>query len=174
MKFPYGIADFHQILTEDYFYAENIYLDPRFHDMCGFTEAEIRQALNEVAAGCGLPASEAERCLAQMRSYYNGYCFTDAPADLIYNPTLALYFLKHTLNRCETPSNMLDSNLAMDGGKLSYIAQSPGGAKLITDALQTDSAINVPVLADRFGVEDCRRCNRTGNSWPRCSTTSAR
>jgi hypothetical protein len=147
-------------ISSGYNVAENIYLDPRFHDMCGFTEAEIRQALNEVAAGCGLPASEAERCLAQMRSYYNGYCFTDAPADLIYNPTLALYFLKHTLNRCETPSNMLDSNLAMDGGKLSYIAQSPGGAKLITDALQTDSAINVPVLADRFGVEDLQTVQR--------------
>jgi len=141
-------------MTSGYNVAENIYLDPRFHDLCGFTEAEISQALTDVAAGCGLPANEAEKALTRMRQYYNGYRFTEDPADLMYNPTLALYFLKHYQSQCKAPSNMLDSNLAMDRGKLSYVAQLPGGVQVIVDALQDDADLSVPQLADRFGVED--------------------
>lgn len=141
-------------LTSGYNVAENISLGRPFHDLCGFTEAEVGQALAAVVADCGLPASEAEAFLMQMRLYYNGYRFSDAPDDFIYNPTLALYFLKHYQENCSSPSNMLDSNLAMDRGKLSYIAGLPGGAELIVDALNDDADLAVPVLADRFGVED--------------------
>jgi len=141
-------------MTSGYNVAENIYLNPRFHDLCGFTEAEISQALADVVAGRGLPVNEAEQALARMRQYYNGYRFTEDPADLMYNPTLALYFLKHYQSQCKAPSNMLDSNLAMDRGKLSYVAQLPGGAQVIVDALQDDADLSVPQLADRFGVED--------------------
>ncbi|MGH9840906.1 MAG: AAA family ATPase [Blastocatellia bacterium] len=141
-------------MTSGYNVAENIYLNPRFRDLCGFTEAELSQAFGEVSAGCGLPANEAREAITQMRLYYNGYRFTDGPADPVYNPTLALYFLKHYQDQCKAPSNMLDSNLAMDRGKLSYIAQLPGGAKVIVDALEDAPSLSVPVLADRFGVED--------------------
>ncbi len=141
-------------LSSGYNVAKNIYLEPQFQDLCGFTEAEISQSLIAVVADCGLPASEAETALNQMRLYYNGYRFTDAPGDLIYNPTLALYFLDHFQQRCQPPSNMLDSNLAMDRGKLSYIAGLPGGAEMIVDALNDEADLAVPVLADRFGVED--------------------
>jgi hypothetical protein len=141
-------------LSSGYNVAENIYLEPQFHDLCGFTEAEIGEALAAVVADCGLPAGEAEAALTQMRLYYNGYRFSDTPAELIYNPTLALYFLKHYHSKCKPPSNLLDTNLAMDRGKLSYIAQLPGGAELIVDALRDDPSLSVPVLADRFGVED--------------------
>jgi hypothetical protein len=141
-------------LSSGYNVAENIYLRRPFHDLCGFTEAEVGQALKLVVAECGLPASEAETALDQMRLYYNGYRFSDAPDEFIYNPTLALYFLKNYQENCSPPSNMLDSNLAMDRGKLSYIAGLPGGAELIVHALQNEPEISVPVLADRFGVED--------------------
>jgi hypothetical protein len=141
-------------MTSGYNVAKNIYLEPRFQDLCGFTEAEIGEALKTVVSERGLPAGETEPALAQMRQYYNGYRFTDEPAELIYNPTLALYFLDHFQQRGQRPSNMLDSNLAMDRGKLSYIAQLPGGAQVIVDALQDDADLSVPQLADRFGVED--------------------
>jgi hypothetical protein len=144
-------------MTSGYNVAVNIYLDPEFHDLCGFTEAEIGQALTEVVAGCGQPASEAEEALRQMRLYYNGYRFGDAPTELIYNPTLALYFLKHYQSKGQAPANMLDDNLAMDRGKLSYIASLPRGAEVIVKALEDDEELAVPVLAHRFGVEDVIR-----------------
>jgi hypothetical protein len=50
---------------------------------------------------------------------------------------------------------MLDENLAMDDGKLSYIAGLPGGAGMIVAALHDEEeSLNVPQLAARFGVRD--------------------
>ncbi|MGH9839363.1 MAG: AAA family ATPase [Blastocatellia bacterium] len=141
-------------MTSGYNVAKNIYLAPQFQDLCGFTEAEVGVAMKAVAADCGLPAGESETALEQMRLYYNGYCFHDAASEMIYNPTLALYFLDHFQQNCQPPADMLDSNLAMDRGKLSYIAGLPGGAAVIVDALNDDDDLSVPVLADRFGVED--------------------
>ncbi len=140
-------------MTSGYNVAKNIYLEPQFHGLCGFTEAEVADVLGRVAAESGSSAG-VEAALEQMRLYYNGYCFSETPREFIYNPTLALYFLDHFQRHREAPANLLDSNLAMDRGKLSYIAQLPGGARLIVDALQDESGVGVPVLADRFGVED--------------------
>ena len=140
--------------SSGYNVAKNIYLNPRFRDTCGFSEREIRQALTGVVSECGLPESEADAALMQMRFYYNGYCFTDERSELVYNPTLALYYLDHFQQLCRPPAKMLDSNLAMDRGKLSYIADLPGGAQVIVDALQNESELSVSDLEDRFGVED--------------------
>lgn len=137
-------------LTSGYNVAENISLDSQFYDLCGFTEAEVRQAIT----GGGLSAAEAEKALVRMRQSYNGYRFSEESADLIYNPTLALYFLKRLRTKGRPPANLLDGNLAMDRGKLSYVAQLPGGARVIVDALQNEAELTVPQLADRFGVED--------------------
>jgi Predicted AAA-ATPase len=141
-------------MSSGYNVAENIYLNSEFHALCGFTETEIGQALAEVVAGCKLPADEADKALVQMRQYYNGYCFTDASAELMYNPTLALYFLKNYQRQRQPLANMLDSNLEMDRGKLAYIAGLPGGEKVIVGALNDQTPLSVPLLADRFGVED--------------------
>ena len=141
-------------VSSGYNVAKSVYLDPRFRDLCGFTEQEISRAMAGVAQECGLPAKEAEQALTQMRLYYNGYCFTDVPSELVYNPTLALYYLDHFRQRCQPPTNLLDHNLAMDRGKLNYIAGLPSGAKIIVDALQNRENLSVSVLEYRFGVED--------------------
>ena len=140
-------------MSSGYNVAKNIYLEPGFHDLCGFMEAEVADALVKLAAGSGLQA-EAERFLEQMRLYYNGYRFTEAPRELMYNPTLALYFLDHLQRLGQAPPDMLDNNLAMDRGKLSYVAGLPGGAEVIVKALEDDVELSVPQLAHRFGVED--------------------
>jgi hypothetical protein len=141
-------------MTSGYNVAENIYLAPEFDDLCGFTETEISDAVKLVATHCQLSASEAEAVLTTMRQYYNGYRFSPVQQDLIYNPTLALYFLKYYQNHCAPPTNMLDSNLAMDRNKLSYIAALPGGAEVLVQALHDETTVSVQTLADRFGVED--------------------
>nr|VFJ64978.1 MAG: hypothetical protein BECKDK2373B_GA0170837_11436 [Candidatus Kentron sp. DK] len=93
-----------------------------------------------------------------MRAYYNGYRFSRRAGEHVYNPTLALYFLKEFQAECRYPDEILDSNLAMDRGKMHYIAQLPGGPRLIFDTLAEDeeSPVRVRRLSDRFGVEDMR------------------
>ena len=51
-------------------------------------------------------------------TFYNAYCFSVSVNELVYNPTLVLYFLKHFQRYCQFPQQMLDDNLAMDLGKL--------------------------------------------------------
>ncbi len=142
-------------LTSGYNVSEMITLQPEFNDLCGFHEAEIAVTLRQIAAACGWAEAQAAEALEMVRTFYNGYRFTTATAaERIYNPTLALYFFKHFQRTCSYPENMLDSNLAMDRGKIAHIASLPGGGQVILDAVNGAPVLAVSVLADRFGVED--------------------
>jgi hypothetical protein len=47
-----------------------------------------------------------------MRTFYDGYRFSLDSEQLVYNPTLALYFLEQFQKRCQAPRELLDINLA--------------------------------------------------------------
>ena len=151
-------------VSSGYNVAKNIYFAPPFAALCGFTEAEIGAAVREVVAHCGMPASEADTVLADMRLYYNGYRFSTAQRDLVYNPTLALYYLDHYQSYCQPPKQRLDSNLTMDRNKLGFIATLPGGANIVAAALTDDPTLGFAELADRFGVADINAA-QTGESF---------
>jgi hypothetical protein len=139
-------------MTSGYNVGENIYLEPAFNDLCGFTEAEIAIVLARMAEEGG--AWSAAEALETMRTFYNGYRFSAKAPESLYNPTLSLYFLKYLQNHGEYPDPLLDENLAMDRNKLLYIARLPHGEALLIDALSGDDVVTVPQLARRFGVQD--------------------
>lgn len=141
-------------ITSGYNIAQNIYLRPEFNDLCGFREDELSEVLLQVVQECGLPESQFTEMLELMRTFYNGYNFNLDKQDFIYNPTLALYFLSGFQRTCHYPRNLLDSNLAMDRGKINYISQLPGGKEIILNALTEQQPVSIPKLADRFGVQD--------------------
>ena len=147
---PVAMSD----LTSAYNVAKNIYLQARFNTLCGFRETEITLVLAEIARECDLPQSTADEALSMMRTFYNGYCFSRRVEQQVYNPTLALYFLEEFQRDCRYPDEILDSNLAMDRGKMHYISRLPEGRQLILDALTEAEPVHVPRLSDRFGVED--------------------
>jgi|GEM_PF-6876199 len=76
-----------------------------------------------------------------MRTFYNGYRFSRNAEEQVYNPTLALYFLKVFQRDCRYPDRILDSNLAMNRGKMHYISRLPEGRQLIFDALAETESI---------------------------------
>ncbi|MDZ7620918.1 MAG: AAA family ATPase [Candidatus Competibacteraceae bacterium] len=139
-------------MTSGYNVGENIYLDAAFNDLCGFTEAEIAAVLARMAEEGG--AWSAAEALDTMRTFYNGYCFSEDAGERLYNPTLSLYFLKHLHVRGRYPLRLLDENLAMDRNKLVYISQLPHGEELLVQALDGEAGVIVPQLAQRFGVQD--------------------
>nr|VFK19039.1 MAG: Predicted AAA-ATPase [Candidatus Kentron sp. LPFa] len=150
-------------LTSAYNVAENIYLLPRFNELCGFRETEIAGLLSMIAEECHLPDFRADEALSMMRTFYNGYRFSRRTEEHVYNPTLALYFLKAFHRDCRYPEEILDSNLAMDRTKMHYIARLPEGDRLIFDALTEETPVTISELADRFGVEDmCHARKDTG------------
>ena len=142
------------VATSGYNVAKHISFEPAFHDLCGFWEAEVAEALDEIVRECGYPPERAGEALATMRSFYNGYAFTYDAEELIYNPTLALYYFDHFQRHCEAPRAMLDSNFASDRAKIAYVAGLPDGRALILDALEEDARISIRQLEDRFGVAE--------------------
>ncbi|MCK7496702.1 MAG: hypothetical protein MZW92_41685 [Comamonadaceae bacterium] len=64
--------------------------------------------------------------------------FRPQQEERLYNPTLALYFLKHLARHGEYPARLLDDNLAMDRNRIQYVARLPHGEALVNGALNPD------------------------------------
>jgi hypothetical protein len=131
----------------------NIYLRRSFDDICGFTEQEVENALHQVIEELNLLPTKVDEALFIMRAFYNGYSFSYDVPPTIYNSTLTLYFLQHLLQEGTYPSQMFDSNLAMDQTKIAYISQLPNGEQVLLAALQENPPMALQEVEDRFGVE---------------------
>ena len=141
-------------MTSGYNVAEDLSLRPRLHDLCGFTETELRTALEAVVAAHGLDTAQVDTALNLMRDFYNGYRFTSQREERVYNPTLALYFLKRLAEDGVFPERLLDDNLAMDRNRIQYVARLPHGETLVNAALNDAEPLAVAQLINRFGVQD--------------------
>ena len=147
---PMALSD----LTSGYNVAKSISLEPELEALCGFTEAEVKNTLDQMQQSAENELPPAEECLELMRTFYNGYRFSELTETLVYNPTLVLYFLEYVYRHHCYPSNMLDENLAMDRGKLAYIAALPKGPELIETAIEQKEPLIVDTLLQRFGIHD--------------------
>jgi len=141
-------------MSSGYNVAEHIYLRREFNDLCGFLDAEIVSALTQIASECDFPEDKVQQALYLMRTFYDGYRFSKPAQEFVYNPTLALYFLKYFQQDCQFPEQLLDNNLAMDRGKLTYISGLPSGESVIVQALNEEPPLTLEQLAHGFGVED--------------------
>jgi hypothetical protein len=103
-------------LTSGFNISVNLSLEPKFHDLMGFTETEVRELLRLVLAD----KSREEEVIETMRVFYNGYRF-HKKAGSLYNSDMVLYFLKHFAAENEYPEQMLDENIAPDYGKLKML-----------------------------------------------------
>jgi len=140
-------------ITSGYNIAESIFFYPELDDLCGITEEEIGETIYEIASKCGMDDNEAKKALNMMRVYYNGYTFSYDSDTNIYNPTLAIYFMKEFHKRCKYPREMLDENLAADHATLEYISEIKGGEQLLFDLIEGKKEIVVSQLAKRFGIK---------------------
>ena len=139
-------------ITSGYNIAENIYLNPIFNSLCGFEESEVQTALSNIVQSCKLDESRTIDALEMMRTWYNGYQFAAAAKELVYNPTLALYFMKVFQQTCAHPDQLLDANLAADEARLQYISRMAQGRQMILDLVQTDHSVELQSISDRFGI----------------------
>ncbi|MEM7539001.1 MAG: AAA family ATPase, partial [Chloroflexota bacterium] len=143
---------------------EDITWLPYFHDLCGFTEPEVRSLVNQMVADGKIAETKIEEVMTQLRSFYNGSRFVtfyhgnaterdtiqDAPK--IYNPISTFYFLRNIQRFGRYPDEMLDSNLSSDYNKLVYISDYSKGQQLMLEALDDQTPVTVSSLSDRWGV----------------------
>ncbi|MDM8557325.1 AAA family ATPase [Candidatus Parabeggiatoa sp. HSG14] len=139
-------------ITSAYNVAKNIYFEPEFNDLCGFQEVEIKAALTQIADECGFDSDKIRQSLDLIRTFYDGYRFSELGSKDIYNPTLALYFFDSFQKNCRYPRQMLDDNLAMDLSKLTYLSRLPNGRTIIRQALDGTPPLVLSLLANRFSV----------------------
>jgi len=141
-------------ITSGYNIAENIYFEPEFNDLCGFTGFELENIIKKIAQDCDLDKSKEKQALDLMTIYYNGYVFSHQSAQPVFNPTLALYFLKQFEKNCDFPREMLDDNLAVDDEKLEYIAEFSSGRDLLLALMEKDHTVVTTRISKRFGIRD--------------------
>ncbi|KPA14743.1 hypothetical protein MHK_005024 [Candidatus Magnetomorum sp. HK-1] len=141
-------------ITSGYNIAKNRYLDRRFHQLCGFTSAEVKKCIKSIVETCDIPDEMIEQAYALMKTYYNGHRFCIDANEHLYNPTLSLYFLEAFQDFCKFPKKMMDENLAVDTQKITYISELPIGENIVTKLSQKNATTETSELKERFGIDE--------------------
>ena len=104
-------------LTSGFNISDNITLNPIFHNMMGFTHAEVEGILHQSdIAGEKIPPM-----MSDLTEWYDGYLFTADVEGTLFNPDMVLYFLKEYGILKKYPSEMLDANVMTDYHKIQNI-----------------------------------------------------
>jgi hypothetical protein len=104
-------------LTSGFNIVTHLTHNVRFHNLMGFSEAEVAQLLDLALED----KSQKENILADMRAWYNGYKFNVEAKETVYNANMSLYFLREYSQDQKMPNKMLDPNVMPDYGKLKSI-----------------------------------------------------
>ncbi|MCP4653956.1 MAG: AAA family ATPase [bacterium] len=142
-------------LTSGFNNATDVSLEPALGSLCGFRDQEIGELLETLAAEGKLSREAIDQAAGTMRTWYNGYRFSKSMDELVYNPTNALYFLKHLYLHGTPPEDLHDENLRTDRGKLTFIARTPAGAGVIEKLTEAaDGTIAITRLQTSFSLDD--------------------
>ena len=131
-----------------------ITLSHRYNAICGFTRAEVEQAVDELLEETpGL--AQRDRLVADLIGAYNGYLFSERARERLCNPDMVLYFLQQLRDTGAYPQDLLDKNVRTDYGKLRQVASPPGGAEAwhqrLIETILTEGGLASPIV-DRFGA----------------------
>lgn len=109
-------------LTSGFNIGKHISLDLQFHNMMGFTEDEVKTILR----GVGVAEAELTATVSDLRRWYNGYLFNGRASARLYNPDMVLYFASELGRTKDYPTELLDTNIASDYGKLRELFRVEG------------------------------------------------
>ena len=103
-------------MTTGFNIATDITRNPDFISMIGFTEEETKELINRTLVNTS--KEEQEKVLETMKSYYDGYRFSEENENHTFNSTLVMYYLNKYMKDDKPPINLLDMNVAADFSKL--------------------------------------------------------
>lgn len=130
--------------------TESITLYRELNALCGFTEEEVEDLLQELHAERDKPPWSVAETLDMLCTWYNGYRFSANATEAVYNPTLVLYFLKHLQRTDNYPERILDANLSADEGKLGYLAHATAGQDAVINLIREERPLAIRQLLDSF------------------------
>ncbi len=106
-------------MTSGFNVAQNLTLHSDFHNMAGFTEAELRGLIENTIYEEG--KFDLDTVITDMRAWYNGSRFSADSSERLYNPQMVISFLSHFGDNFTYPREMADINVTSDYKKISNI-----------------------------------------------------
>ncbi len=116
-------------LTSGFNIGTNYSLEPRFNEMTGFCEEEVREMLEYYASV--LPFRHTvDELVKVMKPWYDNYCFavTRYGKTTMYNSVMVLNFLsKYIDNGYDIPDKMVETNIRIDYDKIRMLIRHDKG-----------------------------------------------
>lgn len=100
-------------LTSGFNISTSLSLDPRFNEAMGFTTEEMQYLISLVDT-----KEYPEETLRNMKTYYDGYRFSEDAIQHVFNPNMALYFLENIQLFGKEPKSIIDPNIFSDYSKI--------------------------------------------------------
>ncbi|MEM6262802.1 MAG: AAA family ATPase [Bacteroidota bacterium] len=106
-------------LTSGFNTFKDLTRNRRFEGMMGFTDDEVSDLLQDAR----IYSNETHHLI---RDWYNGYRFSNGNSEQMYNPAMVLYFCTEYLSQERMPTNLLDTNIVSDYGKIKRVFRLGG------------------------------------------------
>ena len=137
-------------LTSGFNIGTNLSLNPVMHDFMGFTEAEVMDFIRFA----GVPEEKQAATMDDLRSWYNGYLFSEFAANLLYNPDMVLYFAMQYAQLQKYPRTLLDINISSDYGKIRrmFNVGNMGGNYEVLEEIMKNGSITA-TITEQFSFE---------------------
>ena len=113
-------------LTSGFNIASNISMRGEFNMMLGFSEDDVRQMIRYYQSMGYLEGHTEESLLAEMKPWYDGYCFSKTSIKCdpkMFNCDMVLYYLNRVMQTGASPEEMIDPNTRTDYAKMRKLIQ---------------------------------------------------
>lgn len=114
-------------LTSGFNIGWNISISPQFNMMLGFSETDVREMLQYYKTAGSLSAdTDIEAMIAEMKPWYDNYCFAKESLDRdpkMFNCDMVLYYLRNYMDINRAPDEMIDPNTRTDYNKMKKLIQ---------------------------------------------------
>jgi hypothetical protein len=103
-------------MTSGFNVAKNITMDEEFHEMAGFTEAEVKNLMEGTFSDEKM--YDIDNQISDIRDWYNGSRFAIKTEVRLYNPQMVINFLSYYLRKGNYPAEMYDPSISSDYSKI--------------------------------------------------------
>ena len=114
-------------LTSGFNIGWNISTHYQFNMMLGFSEDDVRTMLQYYKDAGQLPGNaDIEAMIAEMKPWYDNYCFAEESLDRdpkMFNCDMVLYYLRNYMDLGKSPRQMIDPNTRTDYNKMKKLIQ---------------------------------------------------
>lgn len=114
-------------LTSGFNIGWHISTKPAFNQMLGFSTEDVCEMFEYFkSAGKVRPDCDVESVIAEMKPWYDNYCFSEdalRTQSRVFNCDMVLYYLRNYIETGESPRQMIDPNTKTDYNKMKKLLQ---------------------------------------------------